>query len=177
MSTPTPPAPPAAGRRGGLSAWIRGHRTEAAVGGGVGLVLVAVIIKKMRASSAAAAASNAQTTTGSTPAGQAGFYDPSGDYNSLEQQIAGLQTAMAAQTTAPAGSSAAPGPVTQTIQLGAWKPGVPESGQAWNADLNNIAAKYGISLSKLLTLNPQITNPNKPGPAGTLVNVPVMGAS
>lgn len=112
MSTPPGAAAPPAARRGGLGRWASTHKPEAAAGAGVVLVLVVVIVKKLRANSAAAAANNAQTTTGSTPAGQAGFYDPSGDYNSLEQQIAGLQTAMAAQTTAPASTTPAPGPST-----------------------------------------------------------------
>ena len=58
-----------------------------------------------------------------------------------------------------------------TTTIAPWKQGQPESAQAWNADLNNIAAHYGISLSTLEQANPQITNPNSIA-AGTSINIP-----
>lgn len=111
MTTPPPPTagPPARGR-GRFGRWAATHKTEAATGAGVGLVLLVVLYKKIKGSSTAA--NTAATTTGTTPAGTAGYVDPSGDYNSLEAQLAALQSQMAAQTTAPAGSTPAPGPAT-----------------------------------------------------------------
>jgi len=58
-----------------------------------------------------------------------------------------------------------------TINLAPWKAGLPESQQAWNADLNNIAAHYGISHAALVAANPQIQNPQRIAP-GTIINIP-----
>ena len=58
-----------------------------------------------------------------------------------------------------------------TTTIAPWQKGVAESGQAWNADLNNIAAHYGISLSALEAANPQISDPNSIA-AGTSINIP-----
>jgi hypothetical protein len=64
----------------------------------------------------------------------------------------------------------------QTTTIAPWAKGQPESAQAWNADLNNIAAHYGVSLSALEAANPQITDPNSIA-AGTSVNIPGGGQS
>lgn len=89
-----------------LSTWAKAHKPEVAAGGAVALGGLVLIAKKRAAAKAA--------TTGITPAatGTAGPYtaDTSGlnDYNALQDQISGLQSAIGGLGTTPLTSVTAP---------------------------------------------------------------------